>query len=46
MGFAVDTNEVYVIDREKEVVHIPKAPKMIVARKILDILIAHLNRSS
>ncbi len=46
VGFAVDTNEVYVIDREKEVVHIPKAPKMIVARKILDILIAHLNRSS
>jgi phosphopantothenoylcysteine decarboxylase/phosphopantothenate--cysteine ligase len=38
VGFGSDTNEVFVVDRAKNVVHIPLAEKREVARKILDIV--------
>jgi len=37
VGFGVDTNEVFVIDREKNVTHLPKTTKEEIARKILEI---------
>jgi phosphopantothenoylcysteine decarboxylase/phosphopantothenate--cysteine ligase len=39
VGFATDTNEVFIIDREKSTVHVPLAKKREVARKILDVTI-------
>jgi len=38
-GFTTDTNEVYIIDRERNVVHIPLSPKIIVAEKILNSIV-------
>ncbi|MBI2660590.1 bifunctional phosphopantothenoylcysteine decarboxylase/phosphopantothenate--cysteine ligase CoaBC [Candidatus Woesearchaeota archaeon] len=38
-GFDVDTNEVFVVDKDKKVRHIRLADKRIVADKILDIII-------
>jgi phosphopantothenoylcysteine decarboxylase/phosphopantothenate--cysteine ligase len=37
-GFGADTNELYVIDRKRNAVHIQMAEKKEVARKILDII--------
>ena len=38
VGFGTETNEVFIVDKEKKVVHIPLAPKREVARKILDVV--------
>jgi len=38
VGFGTETNEVFIVDREKKVVHVPLAPKRMVARKILDVV--------
>ncbi|MCD6529075.1 bifunctional phosphopantothenoylcysteine decarboxylase/phosphopantothenate--cysteine ligase CoaBC [Candidatus Bathyarchaeota archaeon] len=38
-GFMVDTNEVYIIDKDKNVIHVPLSPKMIVAEKIWDFVV-------
>jgi phosphopantothenoylcysteine decarboxylase/phosphopantothenate--cysteine ligase len=38
-GFGTDTNEVFIIDKNKRAVHVPLAKKREVARKILDITI-------
>jgi phosphopantothenoylcysteine decarboxylase/phosphopantothenate--cysteine ligase len=38
VGFGTDTNEVFIIDKEKNVVHVPFAKKREVARKILDVI--------
>lgn len=35
-GFGVDTNEVYIVDKEKQVKHLPLATKRQIAGKILD----------
>lgn len=45
VGFAVETNEVYIIDREKKITHIPKTSKAIVAEKITDIIVSDLNQT-
>jgi len=37
-GFGTETNEIFIVDREKKVVHIPLALKREVARKILDVV--------
>ena len=37
-GFGTETNEVFIVDGEKKVVHIPLAPKSEVATKILDVI--------
>jgi phosphopantothenoylcysteine decarboxylase/phosphopantothenate--cysteine ligase len=37
VGFGTDTNEVFIIDKEKKMFHIPLAPKQEVARKILNV---------
>ncbi|MEM3725741.1 MAG: bifunctional phosphopantothenoylcysteine decarboxylase/phosphopantothenate--cysteine ligase CoaBC [Candidatus Bathyarchaeia archaeon] len=38
-GFGSDTNEVFIVDRDKKTVHVPLAPKREVAKKILDVAI-------
>jgi len=38
VGFGTDTNEIFIVDREKKVVHVPLALKREVARKILDVV--------
>ncbi len=42
VGFRADTNEVYIIDKDKKSVHVPLAPKREVARKILDAVIGRM----
>jgi phosphopantothenoylcysteine decarboxylase/phosphopantothenate--cysteine ligase len=42
-GFASDTNEVFVIDKEKQITHIPLASKLEIANKILDIILPKFN---
>jgi phosphopantothenoylcysteine decarboxylase/phosphopantothenate--cysteine ligase len=44
IGFESDENEVYVVDREKNVTYIPKNRKRVVAEKILDIVVEKLKR--
>lgn len=39
VGFGTDTNEVFIIDKKKSIVHVPLAKKRQVARKILDVTI-------
>ncbi|MHA1632717.1 MAG: bifunctional phosphopantothenoylcysteine decarboxylase/phosphopantothenate--cysteine ligase CoaBC [Candidatus Freyarchaeota archaeon] len=41
-GFAAETNEVYIVDRQENVYHIPLAPKKVVASKILDLILEKL----
>ena len=43
-GFGTDTNEVFILDKEKEVIHVPLAPKLEVARKILDVVNEKIDR--
>ena len=38
VGFGTDTNEVFIVDKEKSVIHVQLAPKREVARKILDVV--------
>jgi len=38
VGFGTETNEVFIVNRKKRVVHVPLAPKRDVARKILDVV--------
>ena len=42
VGFQVDTNELYVVDGRKNVVHIPLAEKRDVARQLVDLAIKKL----
>ena len=37
-GFQTDTNEAFVVGKDKKVVHIPLAPKRVVAKKLLDLV--------
>ena len=37
-GFGVDTNEVFIVDKEKKVVHVPRTTKREVARRIFDVV--------
>jgi len=37
-GFQADTNEVFIVSRDKKVVHIPLAPKRDIAKKLLDLV--------
>ncbi|HYB68729.1 MAG TPA: bifunctional phosphopantothenoylcysteine decarboxylase/phosphopantothenate--cysteine ligase CoaBC [Candidatus Acidoferrales bacterium] len=39
VGFATDTNEVFIIDKKRRIVHVPLAKKREVAKKILDVTI-------
>lgn len=42
VGFRAETNEVFIIDREKNVVHVPLGSKRTVAKRILDTVKAKL----
>ncbi|MEM4699888.1 MAG: bifunctional phosphopantothenoylcysteine decarboxylase/phosphopantothenate--cysteine ligase CoaBC [Candidatus Nezhaarchaeales archaeon] len=43
-GFSVDTNEVFIVDRERRVVHVPLSPKSRVAEAVLDLVAKELAR--
>jgi len=45
-GFESDTNEVYIIDRDKNVIHVPLKTKREVAREILNVVAAKLRERS
>lgn len=38
-GFGTDTNEVFIVDKNKMAIHVPLSPKREVAKKILDVAI-------
>ncbi|MGQ9539236.1 MAG: bifunctional phosphopantothenoylcysteine decarboxylase/phosphopantothenate--cysteine ligase CoaBC [Candidatus Bathycorpusculaceae bacterium] len=42
VGFGTDTNEVFIVNGDKKVIHIPLASKHEVARKILDVVIERI----
>jgi phosphopantothenoylcysteine decarboxylase/phosphopantothenate--cysteine ligase len=44
VGFQTDTNELFVVDSAKKVVHIPVADKREVARQLVDIAVKKLKR--
>ncbi|MEM1537367.1 MAG: bifunctional phosphopantothenoylcysteine decarboxylase/phosphopantothenate--cysteine ligase CoaBC [Candidatus Nezhaarchaeales archaeon] len=41
-GFSSETNEVYIVDEAKNVVHIPLTSKRVIAKKLLDLAISRL----
>jgi phosphopantothenoylcysteine decarboxylase/phosphopantothenate--cysteine ligase len=41
-GFGTETNEVFIVDKKKSVVHVPLAKKREVAAKILDVTISRI----
>ncbi|MCS7114090.1 MAG: hypothetical protein N0A00_01560 [Candidatus Bathyarchaeota archaeon] len=41
-GFDVDTNEVFIIDRNRKVIHVPLTTKRKVAEKLIDIVVQKL----
>jgi len=38
VGFDVDTNEIYIVDRNKTVIHVPLTAKREVAKRLFDII--------
>ncbi|MFQ5951052.1 MAG: bifunctional phosphopantothenoylcysteine decarboxylase/phosphopantothenate--cysteine ligase CoaBC [Candidatus Geothermarchaeales archaeon] len=44
VGFGVDTNEIFVIDREKNVTHLARTAKEEIARKLLDIALRKMRK--
>jgi phosphopantothenoylcysteine decarboxylase/phosphopantothenate--cysteine ligase len=42
VGFGADTNEVFIVDRDKNTINVPLAPKREVAKKILDVAIGRI----
>lgn len=42
VGFGTDTNEVYIVNGNKRVFHVPLALKREVAKKILDVAIGRM----
>jgi phosphopantothenoylcysteine decarboxylase/phosphopantothenate--cysteine ligase len=45
VGFQVDTNEVFIVDRAKEAIHVPLRSKSAIAREILDEVMKRIKRS-
>ncbi len=45
-GFGVDTNEVFIIDREKKVLHVPITTKREVAAEIFDVIVGIVRQKS
>ncbi|MEM3731804.1 MAG: bifunctional phosphopantothenoylcysteine decarboxylase/phosphopantothenate--cysteine ligase CoaBC [Candidatus Bathyarchaeia archaeon] len=44
IGFGTDTNEVFIIDKDKNAIHVPLAHKREVAKKILDVAIEKMQQ--
>jgi phosphopantothenoylcysteine decarboxylase/phosphopantothenate--cysteine ligase len=42
-GFGLDTNEVFIVDKDKKVVHVPLTTKTEVARRIFDVITEKMN---
>ncbi len=45
VGFRYDTNEVFVIDKDENVVHIPLTSKKEVAKRVMDMALARMGRA-
>jgi len=45
-GFGSDANEVFIVDREGAVIHVPLSPKREVARKLLDVVKEKLGKAA
>ncbi len=45
-GFQADTNEVFIVGKDKKVVHIPLAPKRDIARKLFDLIYRKMHPKS
>ncbi len=43
VGFQTDTNEVFVINKDKRVMHMPLASKQEIARKLLDVIVDEIH---
>ncbi|MEM3382581.1 MAG: bifunctional phosphopantothenoylcysteine decarboxylase/phosphopantothenate--cysteine ligase CoaBC [Nitrososphaerales archaeon] len=41
-GFGVDTNEVFIVDKTRNVIHIPLSSKQLIASKLLDIIMNNI----
>ncbi|MHA1711376.1 MAG: phosphopantothenoylcysteine decarboxylase domain-containing protein, partial [Candidatus Freyarchaeota archaeon] len=39
VGFGVDTNEVFIVDAQRKVVHVPLTTKREVAKQLLDMIV-------
>lgn len=46
VGFAYDTNEVFIVDTNKKVVHVPLATKREVAKRLFDVIINKLEEKA
>ena len=42
VGFNVDTNEVFIVDKDRNIIHVPLTTKREVAKKLLDNIVARL----
>ncbi|MFQ6080970.1 MAG: bifunctional phosphopantothenoylcysteine decarboxylase/phosphopantothenate--cysteine ligase CoaBC [Candidatus Bathyarchaeia archaeon] len=45
VGFGYDTNEVFIVDANKKVVHVPLAAKRKVAKRLLDVIVDKIKQS-
>ncbi len=43
VGFGVETNELYIIDKERRVIHVPLTTKREAARELLNLIVTKLN---
>lgn len=43
-GFGVDTNDVFIVDKEKKIIHIPITTKREIARKLFDLIVEKVNQ--
>ena len=44
VGFEVDTNEVFIVTRSGRVVHVPRASKREIARRVLDVVLEEMKK--
>ncbi len=44
VGFTVETNEIFIVDKKRKVVHVPLTTKREASRKLLNIIAAEIKR--
>lgn len=44
VGFGVDTNEVFIVDKARNVIHIPLSSKQVIAIRLLDIIVNSIKK--
>jgi len=45
VGFGYDTNEIFIVDANKKVVHVPLAAKREVAKRLFDVIVDKIKQS-